>query len=174
VTAAIDELGFVGEILASRRSGRILDGHLRVAEALRAGQALVPVGWLDCASDEEEAAILATYDPLGALATADRERLAGLTDKADLASERLRAVLATLATRARPQPKAPPDRRVKGAAFGPQGGGRRLGRVGGLIYPVVVECPDEASAECLLEQLAEDGHRAYLISASASALEARP
>lgn len=174
VRAAIHELGFVGEILVSRRSGRILDGHLRVAEALREGQALVPVGWVACDSDEQELAILATHDPIGAMATADRDRFAELADRAGLAADPLKALVATLAAtpdRRRADPgESEPEGRAIGAAFGPQGGGR-LGPVGGLVHPVVVECPTERDAEILLEQLADEGHAAYLLPASPGSLE---
>lgn len=166
VRAAIHELGFVGEILVSKRSGRILDGHLRVAEALRDGQALVPVGWVACDSDEQELAILATHDPIGAMATADRDQLAVLVEKAAVEAEPLQAMLAAMAGR-RPEPAG----RVIGAGFGPRGGGGRLGPVAGLVHPVVVECPSERDAEILLEQLADEGHAAYLLPASPSSLE---
>lgn len=135
---------------------------------------MVPVGWVDCQSDADEAAILATHDPIGAMATADRAKLAELAEKAQIQADPLRVMLANL-DRRRPGPgdTDTPTGRVIGAAFGPQGGGRaqHLGRVGGLIYPVVVECPTESAAEELLEALTEDGHAAYLLEASASSVE---
>lgn len=176
VRAAIHELGFVGEILVSKRSGRILDGHLRVAEALRDGQEVVPVGWVECDSDEQELAILATHDPLGAMATADRTQLAALAEKARITSGPLQTMLAQLATRPTGRPaEEEPGGRVIGSAFGPQGGGHggHLGLVAGLVHPVVVECPSEEEAEVLLEQLADDGHAAYLLPASPSSLAER-
>lgn len=163
VRAAIDELGFVGEILVSTFSGRILDGHLRVAEALRAGQPLVPVGWVDCENEEEEAAIIATHDPLGAMATADKQQLAALAEKANLSSDPLKAMLGGLTVTAARRGPAP------AGAFAGSGG--RLGVVPDPIHPVVVECDSEQEAEALLEDLADDGHRAYLLPPSPSALE---
>jgi hypothetical protein len=175
--AAIEEVGFVGEVLVSRRSGRILDGHLRVAEAIRTGQAVVPVGWIDCQSDEDEAAILATHDPIGAMATADRQKLAELAAKAQVQADPLKVMLAGLAARSKREPvDDAPEGRVVGAAFGPQGGGRggHLGAVDDLVHPLVVECRSETEAEELLEELAEvfedAGVRAYLLPASPSGL----
>lgn len=171
--AAIDEVGFVGEVLVSRRSGRILDGHLRVAEALRTGQPVVPVGWVDCQSDEDEAAILASHDPIGAMATADKQKLAALTEKADLQAGPLKAALTLMAARKPPPaPSEDPGGRLIGSAFGPQGGGRggHLGTVRDTVYPVVIECQTEAQAEELLEVLADEGHSVYLLEASVSAV----
>lgn len=159
---AICEIGFMGEVYVSKRSGRILDGHLRVAEALRAGQALVPVGWVACDSDEQELALIATYDPLGALATADKEQLARLAETAGLESASLTAMLASMAG-------AKPAGRVIGAPFGPQGGGH-LGAVPDLVHPVVVECESENDAEALLEELTDQGHVAYLLPPSPTAV----
>jgi hypothetical protein len=164
----IDDLGFVGEVLVSRRSGRILDGHLRVEEALRTGQAVVPVGWVDCRSDDEEAAILATYDPIGALATADRQRLAQLAEKVQLGSDPLKALLIRLA--ARPAPAPDPEPEPASRAGGGGAGAGRLGAVGDLIHPVVVECGSEEEAEDVLALLVDDGHHAYLLPASPSSL----
>jgi hypothetical protein len=170
VRSVIDDLGFVGEVLVSRRSGRILDGHLRVEEALRTGQAVVPVGWVDCRSDDEEAAILATHDPIGAMATADRQRLAQLAEKVQLGSDPLKALLIRLAARpaTAPDPEPEPAPRAGGGGFG-QGSGR-LGAVGDLIHPVVVECGSEEEAEDVLALLVDDGHHAYLLPASPSSL----
>jgi hypothetical protein len=161
VASAIAELGFIGEIVVSRRSGRILDGHLRVAQALRDGQPLVPVGWADCESDEQELAILATYDPLGAMATADRDRLAALADRDLVAAGPLKQMLSGLAAR-------PPSPRPGGTAGAPRGA--HLGAVPDLVHPVVVECASEGDAEVLLDRLTDEGHAAYLLPPSPSGL----
>jgi hypothetical protein len=165
VESVISELGFVGEVLVSKRSGRILDGHLRVAEALRSGQAVVPVGWVDCRSDDEEAAILATHDPIGAMATADRQRLAELAEKVQFGSDPLKALLIRLAARPAPAPES--DSRAVAGGFGQSG---HLGAVRDLIYPVVVECGSEEEAENVLALLVDEGHQAYLLPASPSSL----
>jgi hypothetical protein len=166
----IDDLGFVGEVLVSRRSGRILDGHLRVEEALRTGQAVVPVGWVDCRSDDEEAAILATHDPIGAMATADRQRLAQLAEKVQLGSDPLKALLIRLAARPAPAPDPEPEPSSRAGGGGAGQGSGHLGAVGGLIHPVVVECGSEEEAEDVLALLVDDGHHAYLLPASPSSL----
>ena len=65
------DVGIVQNVIANERSGFLVDGHLRVMEALKAGQPSIPVTWVDL-SPEEEALILATLDPLSAMAGVDR------------------------------------------------------------------------------------------------------
>lgn len=74
--ATLETVGWVSDVLANRRSGRIIDGHLRTELAAQAGQR-VPVRWVDL-SDEEEALALALYDPAAAMAGTDAGLLASL------------------------------------------------------------------------------------------------
>src|SRR5712691_6110227 len=76
LAGVIREVGYTVPVLASIHSGRVLDGHLRIALAMRENQQTIPVTWLDVTEDEEKY-ILATTDPLAAMATADTELLAG-------------------------------------------------------------------------------------------------
>lgn len=75
--ASLDEIGWVAPVIVNRRTGRMVDGHARVEEALSAGLATVPVVTIDVSEDEERV-MLATFDPIGALATYDQELLAEL------------------------------------------------------------------------------------------------
>jgi DNA modification methylase len=82
MAAVLEEIGFAGAVLARETEDglKIVDGHLRHELA---GDAEVPVLVLDV--DEEEAsAILATYDPLGAMANADRGKLEDVVRRLDL------------------------------------------------------------------------------------------
>jgi hypothetical protein len=73
----LEEVGWVQDVLVNQRTGFVVDGHLRIELALRSGQSTVPVTYLDL-SDQEEALILATFDPLSALATRDDAQLDAL------------------------------------------------------------------------------------------------
>jgi hypothetical protein len=101
VEAALKEIGFAGAILVNDQTGHVVDGHLRVELAISAGAPTVPVLHLD-ASEDEEQLLLASYDPLGALAAADRDKLKDLTKTVDPQSEPLKAMLTDLALRYRP------------------------------------------------------------------------
>jgi len=72
--ASLNSLGWVDEITVNKRTGHVVDGHLRVLLALRKGESSVPVKYIDV-SEKEERLILATLDPLAELATADVEVL---------------------------------------------------------------------------------------------------
>lgn len=69
--------GWVRRVLVNRLTGRIVDGHLRVFLALRRGEAVVPVEYVEL-TEEEERFVLATLDPLSALAMANRSKLGAL------------------------------------------------------------------------------------------------
>lgn len=82
------EVGVVQNVIWNQRTGRLVDGHLRVKLAFQSGQATIPVTVVDL-SDDEEALILATIDPLSAMAETDGEALSKLlsevkTDNADV------------------------------------------------------------------------------------------
>ena len=67
---ALTEVGWVQRIIVNKRTGHLLDGHLRVDLARRRNEASVPVLYVDL-SEAEEALVLATFDPLGAIAEAN-------------------------------------------------------------------------------------------------------
>jgi DNA methylase len=89
LAGSLSEVGWVAQILVNRTTGHVVDGHARVEEAIRRGEPTVPVVYVEL-TPEEEALVLATLDPIGAMATADtaklRELLADVTvDDAGLA-----------------------------------------------------------------------------------------
>jgi|GEM_PF-6603461 len=74
----LDEVGWVQRVLVNRQTGHVVDGHLRVHLALAQGdETPVPVVYVDL-SPEEEALILATLDPLAAMAVTDQAKLDAL------------------------------------------------------------------------------------------------
>lgn len=85
---ALAEVVWVQNIIVNRRTGRIVDGHLR-AELAASQNEIVPVVYVDLSEDEERL-VLASIDPLSSMAIADEDKLAELlteikTDNKDLA-----------------------------------------------------------------------------------------
>lgn len=89
---ALDTVGWVQRVIVNRRTGRLVDGHLRVALAVERGDLTVPVQYVDL-SEQEERLVLATLDPIGAMADTNREALAAIQAHFADASEQVRALL---------------------------------------------------------------------------------
>ena len=89
LAAGLGGVGWVQRVIVNRRTGRMLDGHLRAELARRQGEATpVPVVYVDLSEDEERT-VLATLDPIAGMAIADEATLAGLVrsiEDADLRS----------------------------------------------------------------------------------------
>jgi ParB-like chromosome segregation protein Spo0J len=117
----------------------LIDGHLR-AETL--GNEDIPVLVLDV--DEAEAKkLLATFDPLGAMADADSERLASLLQEVETDNDALAGMLADLAKEhsldiaEEPAPAEPPSVPEK--------------------YQILIDFPDEPTQAEWLEKLSAEG-----------------
>lgn len=74
---ALDTVGWVATVLVNTTTGHLVDGHARVEEAITRGEPSVPVTYVEL-TPEEEAVVLATLDPIGAMATTDMARLGEL------------------------------------------------------------------------------------------------
>jgi hypothetical protein len=98
------EVGWVQQVVVNRRTGFVVDGHLRVEMAAKQRQPTVPVVYVDL-TEEEEALVLSTLDPIGAMAAADRAQLDALLDVVDTEDAGLKALLDDL--RSQPAPEAP-------------------------------------------------------------------
>lgn len=81
LSGVLNGVGVVGRVIKNARTGRLIDGHLRVALAVREGVESVPVEYVDL-SEEEEALVLATFDPIAGMARADRAQLDALLAEA--------------------------------------------------------------------------------------------
>jgi ParB-like chromosome segregation protein Spo0J len=89
---ALTEVGWVSEVLVNRTTGRIVDGHLRIELALARDEATVPVTYVEL-TEAEEGLVLATLDPIGAMADAEADVLAELLADLEPADESLRAFI---------------------------------------------------------------------------------
>jgi DNA modification methylase len=96
LAGALDQVGWVQQILVNQRSGFVVDGHARVALALTRGEPTVPVLYVDLDPDEE-ALVLATLDPIGAMAGRDDEKLRDLLAGITVDDAGLLALLGDLA-----------------------------------------------------------------------------
>lgn len=77
LAGVLEGVGWVQEIIVNQRTGVLVDGHLRLALALQREEPTVPVKYVDLSPDEE-ALILATLDPIAAMASADKQKLDAL------------------------------------------------------------------------------------------------
>jgi hypothetical protein len=92
----LGDVGWVQGVIENRRTGNLIDGHARIEEALRDDpKQLVPYLVVDL-SPAEERAVLATLDPIGALAEVDQAALDLLYEQTIIAMPGLEELLTTL------------------------------------------------------------------------------
>jgi DNA modification methylase len=96
LAGSLDSVGWVQQVLVNLRSGFVVDGHARVALAAARHAASVPVLYIDL-DPEEEALVLATLDPIGAAASADRAKLEVLLRELTPVDDALQSMLDDLA-----------------------------------------------------------------------------
>ena len=104
----LDEVGFVQGVIVNRATGFVVDGHMRVALALRTNQPTIPVTYVDLTPEEEDT-ILSTFDPIGAMAVTDRVKLKEILDSVETENERVNKIMSDIAKRERvevPEPQA--------------------------------------------------------------------
>ena len=98
LAGALGEVGWVTRVIVNRLTGHLVDGHLRVELAISRDEPTVPVTYVEL-SLEEERLVLASLDPLAAMATADRDALASLLADLQPDDAALTRMLAELADR---------------------------------------------------------------------------
>jgi hypothetical protein len=98
LAGALSEVGWVAEVLVNRTTGHVVDGHLRVDLAITRGEPSVPVAYVEL-NENEERLVLASLDPLAAMATAEKDALEALLAAIETDDAALSAMLADLADR---------------------------------------------------------------------------
>jgi len=98
LTGVLDDVGWVQEIIVNKTTGHVVDGHMRVEVALTRGES-VPVKYVEL-SEAEEQLILATIDPISAMAATDAAQLEALLANVNSDSAAVQAMLAELAENA--------------------------------------------------------------------------
>lgn len=93
----LGSVGWVQRVIVNRTTGHIVDGHLRVGLALKTNDD-VPVSYVEL-SEAEEALILATFDPIGAMATTDPALLDAVLRDVDTSSEAIQHLLTDVSER---------------------------------------------------------------------------
>ncbi len=101
------EVGWAGALLYNERTHRLIDGHARKQVAAKGELVPVLVGSWD---EADERKILATLDPLGAMATADQDALLALLESVRFEDTAVRELLEALAAEgSQPLPDFQPD-----------------------------------------------------------------
>ena len=88
----LEEVGWVQEVIINKRTGHLVDGHLRCQLAAREGAKTIPVKYVDL-SEDEEALVLATLDPIAAMAGTDKDKLEELLLGVQSDDERVQEML---------------------------------------------------------------------------------
>lgn len=161
---SLDECGWAGALLYNEVTRRLVDGHARKDAALRKGIPVVPVligRW----SEAVERKLLATIDPLCALAETDAAALDALLADVETGNQALAALLARLAEEAKVAPpyEAGGDGPGDGGEPGPGEGEGSGDAPAGGPYLLRVTCPSEARRKDLMASLRADGYDVALM-----------
>jgi hypothetical protein len=92
----LEEVGWVQQVIVNKRTGNLIDGHLRCQLAAREGAQTIPVVYVDV-SEDEEALVLATLDPIGAMAATDKQKLDELFHDINSDNENVQKMIAEIA-----------------------------------------------------------------------------
>lgn len=177
----LSEIGYAGALLARELADgslELIDGHLR---AETTPDVAVPVLVLDVSAAEADK-LLATYDPLTALATPDADLLASLLGDVETGSAAVQAMLDDLlatpvasdalagtlddAATDRGEHAAPADADIdhfnnNNSDHGRDGDRRENSSL--ELFHVVVECLSEAQQQAVFDQLVGQGLRCRLL-----------
>jgi hypothetical protein len=96
LAGVLNEVGWVQDVIVNQRSGHVIDGHLRVSLAISRQEPTIPVVYVDL-DEHEERLMLATLDPLAAMAATDRDQLASLLAEVSANDAAVQAMLDSLA-----------------------------------------------------------------------------
>mgnify|MGYP001572882390 CR=1 FL=1 len=162
---SLDTLGWVQQVLVNKQTGHVIDGHLRIALALRHHQPLVPVLYVDLTEDEERQALL-SLDPVAAMAATDRDKLDALLRSVQSDDERVQAMMREIAERERipfgPEPPEDPGAQIDRAEELREKWGVELGQLWevGKHRIICGDCTDRAVVERVMQ-----GEKAQLLMA---------
>jgi DNA modification methylase len=97
LAGVLSEVGWVQRVIVNQQTGHVVDGHARIGLAISRGEPSVPVLYVNLAPDEE-AKVLATLDPIAALAGADKDVLDQLLREVSTGESAVSQLLSDLAS----------------------------------------------------------------------------
>ena len=92
----LEEVGWVQQVIINKRTGNLIDGHLRCQLAAREGNKTIPVLYVDIDEAEEEL-VLATLDPIAGMAATDKQKLDELFAGIESENEQVNALIQEIA-----------------------------------------------------------------------------
>lgn len=98
LTGVLEEVGWVQNVIVNKQTGHLVDGHLRVQLADKAGEKTIPVTYVDL-SESEEMTVLATIDPIAAMAATDKDKLDEVLRGIHADDARIQQMIAELAAK---------------------------------------------------------------------------
>jgi hypothetical protein len=110
LAGVLDQVGWVQDVIVNQQTGHVIDGHLRVSLAISRQEPAVPVVYVDL-DDDEERLILATLDPLAAMAATDNEALANLLATIKVEDENVARLVSFMAEQHVPSVPVPTEQR---------------------------------------------------------------
>lgn len=108
---AIGEVGYLRSVTVNKRTGHLVDGHLRVELALKRGVKTIAVEYVDLTEREERAA-LAALDPIAKLAGEDQDKLGSLIKALGNDAKEIRSIAEALVEDAGPDESEPDEEQV--------------------------------------------------------------
>jgi ParB-like chromosome segregation protein Spo0J len=144
------EVGMAGAVLARETETgdlMLIDGHLRVETT---GDAEIPVLVLDV-NEAEADLLLATHDPLGAMAEIDPEKLESVLSELNTSSDALRDMLEQLAAEAGIVPED--ETETEGEQVPLKSG-----------FEIVVTCENEQAQQQLFDRLNTEGYKCRVLT----------
>lgn len=145
----LKEVGVVQSVIVNKRTGYVVDGHARIGLAMKEGQKSIPVVYVDL-SDEEEALVLATLDPIGALAGRDAAQLEALLQEVSTEDADLQQLLDALIPQDLPEENGEPVQDEGDSAYQEQ-------------YGVIVMCRNAKEQEENYNHLVSMGYECKVV-----------
>lgn len=157
--AVLDNVGWVQQVIVNQTTGHLIDGHLRVSLAMRNGETEIPVVYVEL-SEEEENTVLATFDPIAAMAETDTDKLRDLIEGLEVDSEALSQALDEISSINRILEDDPYTIKVDAPIYKPKSG----------APPPVSDLYDDSKTQNLIAQIQKadlpDDISAFLIAAA--------
>jgi len=92
IKGSLSELGWIQEIIVNKTTGNIIDGHLRVEDAIENGESTVPIVIVELTEEEEKLALL-VIDPIAAMAKENKDKVKSIIDNVSTTNEAMGNVI---------------------------------------------------------------------------------